>query len=71
MRDVHVHQPQGGGDRFPGRDFLGRRDRVLQVENHGVRSEIEDLGDLARMIARREKKTAKRTHLNFPIDPSL
>ena len=56
---------EGSRDRLAGGRLLGRRDRVLEVKDHRVGVERQRLLDPARMIARREQKTAQR--LCFPI----
>jgi hypothetical protein len=53
---------QGRNDHLSGGNFFVIRDRVLQIEYYGIGSGVENLLDLAGMIARCEEKTTIRPH---------
>ncbi len=63
--DPHVVQTLAGssGERshyvFPGFDFLGNRDRVLEVENHRVRPNLEHFFNPSGVICRGKQKAAQ------------
>src|SRR5204863_448812 len=71
VRCIHSHIEKAGprprqrsGDGGAGRRLLGGRDGVFEVEDHRVGVERQRLLDPARMVARREQKTAKEGNQN-------
>src|SRR5207302_3824322 len=60
IQESGARLPECCRDRIAGRYLLGRRDRIFKVENDGVGVEGQRLCDTARMITRREQKTAEQ-----------
>ena len=63
--DIEQRSPrarEGRDHRLARRPLLGRRDRILEIEDHRVGVERQRLLDPPRVVTRRKQKTPQRLH---------